>query len=135
MVLIISNSKFYSIFLERCKENTINLVLSKDYHCANEEKLKERMRITSGVHLYYIDHYVDVLNFDNPNIKFKNRIENSIQLKNYPVNHLNFDPSLVKTHNGLILDNIKNEETFICERNDVFIYKTGNNYIYTVYYF
>ena len=130
-----SKSKFYSIFLERCKEDTTNLVLGEDYHCSNEEKLKERIGITSGAHLYYIDHYVDVLNYDNPNTKFINRIENSIQLRNYPVNHLNFDPSLVRTHNGLIFDNIKNEEAYIYERNDVFTYETGDSYIYTVYYF
>jgi hypothetical protein len=130
-----SNSKFYSIFLEICKENTVNLILGEDYHCTNEEKLKERIGITSGAHLYYIDHYVDVLNYDNPNTKFINRIENSIQLNNYPVNHLNFDPSLVKTHNGLIFDNIKYEKTYIYERNDVFTYETGNSYVYTVYYF
>ena len=108
-----SNSKLYSIFLERCKEDTTNLLLGEDYHCSNEEKLKERIGITSGVHLYYIDHYVDVLNYDKPNTKFINRVENSIQLKNYPVNHLNFDPSLVRTHNGLIFDNIINEESYI----------------------
>ena len=130
-----SNSRFYSVFLEKCKEDTINLILGEDYHCSNEEKLKERIGITSGAHLYYIDHYVDVLNYDNPNTKFINRIENSIQLKNYPVNHLNFDPSLVRTHNGLIFDNIKNEEAYIYERNDVFTYETGDSYIYTVYYF
>ena len=130
-----SNSKFYSIVLERCKENTINLILGEDYHCTSEEKLKERIGITSGVHLYYIDHYIDVANYKNPNTKFINRIENSIQLNNYPINHLNFDPSLVKTHNGLIFDNIKNEETYIYQRNDVFTYETGNSYVYTVYYF
>ena len=129
------NSSFYSIFLEKCKEDTINLILGEDYHCSNEQKLKERIGITSGVHLYYIDHYVDVLNYDNQNTKFINRIENSIQLKNYPVNHLNFDPSLVRTHNGLIFDNIKNEEAYIYGRNDVFTYETGDSYIYTVYYF
>ena len=130
-----SNSKFYSIFLERCKEDTINLILGEGFHCSNEERLKERIGITSGAHLYYIDHYVEVLNYDNPNKKFINRIENSIQLKNYPVNHLNFDPSLVRTHNGLIFDNIINEEAYIYERNDVFTYETGDSYVYTVYYF
>jgi len=130
-----SNSKFYSIFLERCKENTINLILGEDYHCSNEDQLKERIGITSGAHLYYIDHYVDVLNYDKPNTKFINRIENSIQLKNYPVNHLNFDPSLVRTHNGLVFDNVINEESYIYERNDVFTYETGDSYVYTVYYF
>ena len=85
--------------------------------------------------MFYIDHYVDVLNYKNPNAKFLYRVENAIKNNIYPMNHLNFNPVLLKTHNGIVLDNIEEEEAYIYERNDVFTYESNDNGIYTVYYF
>ena len=30
------NKSYYSVILERCREDTINLVLGKGYHCKND---------------------------------------------------------------------------------------------------
>ena len=64
-----------------------------------------------------------------------NRVENAINYENYPMNNLNFNPVLLKTDNGLILDHIVEDEAYIYERNDVLTYQTGESDIYTVYYF
>ena len=130
------NSQYYAIILERCKEETINLVLGgENNHCTSDEKFKDIIGINSAAHMFYIDYYVDVLNYKNPNTKFLNRIENTIKDIIYPSNNLNFNPVLLKTHNGLILDHIEEEEAYIYERNDVFTYESNGNEIYTVYYF
>ena len=131
-----ANSQFYAIVLERCKEETINLILGgENNHCINNEKLDEIIGLNAAAHMFYIDHYVDVLNYENPNTKFLNRVENAIKNNIYPMNHLNFNPVLLKTHNGIVLDNIEEEEAYIYERNDVFTYESNDNGIYTVYYF
>ena len=85
--------------------------------------------------MFYIDYYVDVLNYENPNTKFLNKVENAIKNSIYPMNHLNFNPILLKTHNGLVLDNIEEKEAYLYERNDVFTYESNGNGVYTVYYF
>ena len=82
---------------------------------------------------FFIDNYIDVLNYNNPITKFFFRIENVISTDSYPTNHLNYNPSLIKTHNGLIFDHINNELSYSYERNDVFTYN-DNNKTYTVYY-
>ena len=82
----------------------------------------------------YIDNYVDVLDYKNPITKFFNIIENSIQLDHYFINHLNFNPTLIKTHNGLIFDNIKEELGYSYERNDALSYQNDNNDIIIIYY-
>ena len=128
------NSKYYSIFLEKCKEETINLILGgENNHCVSDEKYEDIIGISSAAHLFYMDHYVyvDVLNYKNPNTKFLNRCENAIKNSIYPMNNLNFNP----VFNGLVLDNIKEEEAYIYERNDVFTYESKDHGIYTVYYF
>ena len=131
-----ANSQYYAIVLERCKEETINLILGgENNHCVSDEKFDDIIGISSAAHMFYIDYYVDVLNYKNPNTKFLNRVENAIKNSIYPMNNLNFNPVLLKTHNGLVLDNIEEEEAYIYERNDVFTYESKGNGIYTVYYF
>ena len=132
-----NKSQYYGIVLERCKEETINLILGgENNHCTSDEQLKEIMGFSSIAHLFYVDHYVDVLNYKNPNTKFFNRVENVINFDNYPMNNLNFDPVLLKTHNGLVLDHIEEEEAYLYVRNDVLTYQSSNDTdIYTVYYF
>ena len=51
------------------------------------------------------------------------------------VNHLNFDPVQIKTHNGLIFDNIEEEALPIFGRNDVFTIEKGEYDIFTTYIF
>ena len=130
------NSQFYAIILERCKEETINLILGgENNHCTNDEQFKEIMGLTSIAHMFYVDYYVDVLNYKNPNTKFLNRVENAINFGNYPMNNLNFNPVLLKTHNGLVLDHIEEKEAYIYERNDVLTYQSNGIEIYTIYCF
>ena len=101
----------------------------------SDVKFDDIMGVSSAAHLFYMDHYVDVLNYKNPNTKFLNRCEISIKNSIYPINNLNFNPILLKSDNGLVLDNIEEEETYIYERNDVFTYESKDYGIYTVYYF
>ena len=132
-----NKSQYYAIILERCKEETINLILGgENNHCTTDEQLKEIIGLSSIAHMFYVDYYVDVLNYKNPNTKFLNRVENVINFENYPMNNLNFDPVLIKTHNGLVLDHIEEEEAYLYERNDVLTYQNRNDIdIYTVYCF
>ena len=129
-----SNNSFYSIILERCEEETVNLIMDKDTHCRSEDEINAIIGFNSAAHLFLIDNYIDVLNYSNPKRKFFYRIENTIQRGNYPINHLNFNPSLIKTHNGLILDKVKDEKSYSYEKNEVYTFNDKNE-TYTVYYF
>ena len=129
-----SNNKFYNAVVEKCKESTVNLILGEGNHCRNDSEINSILGFNGGAYLYYIDNYVDVLDYKNPITKFFNIIENSIQLDHYFINHLNFNPTLIKTHNGLIFDNIKEELGYSYERNDALSYQNDNNDIIIIYY-
>ena len=128
------NYSFYSIFLEICKDETLQIIETKDMHCKTFDKIYEMMGSMSLAHLYFIDHYVDPLNYKNPNTKFFNIIENSIQKSSYPINHLNFQSTLIKTHNGLIFDHQEEDKAYIYDKNDVFTFN-NNTGIHTIYNF
>ena len=129
------NYRFYSIILETCKEETLQIIEDNDIHCKSIDKIYEIMGSLSIAHLYYIDYYVDPLNYKSPNTKFFNIIENSIQKSSYPMNHLNFQSALIKTHNGLIFDHLEEDKAYIYERNDVFTFSNNDTGIHTIYYF
>ena len=73
--------------------------------CKNEREIEEISKFRGVVHFNFIDQYVDILNYKDPNKKYIYRIENSIDKDNYSINHLNFNPSIIKTHNGIVLKN------------------------------
>ena len=63
---------YYGIFLERCHEETVSLVLGEGSHCKTPEEINQVVSKPSSTHLFYIDYYVDSLNYKNPNTKFFN---------------------------------------------------------------
>ena len=128
------DNKFYAIVLEKCEEETINLTLGEGFHCKSEAEINETIDTYSAAHLFYIDYYIDVLNYNQPYTKFISRLENSFHLDYYTVNHLYFNPSKVKSHNGLIYDHIEEEASYTYDRND-FLYYPNNKKIYMIYSF
>ena len=128
------NKSFYSVFVERCREETINLVLGKDYHCTNDTEMDELLSHHGVVHFNFIDTYINVLNYSYPITKYIYRIENSLEKEHYSINHLNFNPSLIKTNNGLIWDQYSQETSYSYDRNDAFTYDMRREEVYMGYY-
>jgi hypothetical protein len=124
------DKEYYSVLIEKCEEDTLKLILGEEYNC------KENLELFNGYmgfHFNFIDHFSDVLNYKKPHVKYFSRIENTIVKDNYSVNHLNFNPSIVNTHDGLIFENTKKETSYNFERNDAFAnYKEGTT-IYSIY--
>ena len=127
--------QYYGIFVQACRNETIGLVLGKGSHCKSFNEINEIVSKPSSTHLFYIDNYVDSLNYKNPNTKFFNRVENSFNRERILTNNINLDPVLVKTHNGLVLDNEEEHIAYTYERNDVLTYDIYDSGFYTIYYF
>ena len=128
------NKTYYSVILERCREDTIDLVLGKGYHCKNDTELDEILSHHGVVHFNFIDNYIDALNYSYPITKYFYRVENSLDKDHYTINHLNFNPSLIKTNYGLFWDRYSQETSYSYERNDAFTYELGEEKIYMGYY-
>ena len=129
------NNKYYNMVLERCEEDTISQILGEGSHCKTDIEIRDLLGINAAVHMYLIDHYIDVLNYKSPSTKFFATIENTLKEGIYPTNNLNFYPSFIKTNKGLIFDEIIETSTYSYERNDVFTYDDATNKLYTIYCF
>ena len=130
------NYKVYNLIIEKCQEDTINYILGENSHCKNFSELEEiyaNFSYYGVVSFYFINHYIDALDYENPDVKFFYNVEGILNKEQYSVNNLNFNPSLVKTHNGLIFDNVIEEKGFIYERNDVSIKQSEGNEIFIAF--
>ena len=117
-------NKLYGIFIQKCNNQTIEDVLGEDHVCKTEEQINNYFNIIGGsriIHLYFVNNYINVLNYKNPNNKFFYRIENPFTKEQYTTNDINFNPTFVYSHNELIFDNIRKDVSYMFDRNDIYI--------------
>ena len=127
-----SEMKSYHVVMEKCEEETLELILGNGNKCNSDLDMEYLFGENWGTHFYFIDHYVDVLDFKDPNRKYFYRVENSLSKNYYSLNNLNFNPSSIITNKGILFDDIINELSYIYDRNDVFT-ETNNQNIYMIY--
>ena len=104
-------NKIYGLFIQKCNNDTIKEILGEEYQCKTNEEIGNYFNIRGSriIHLYFINNYINVLNYKNPNNKFFYRIENPFTQNQYASNDININPTLVRSHNGLVLDNIRED--------------------------
>ena len=127
----------YGIYIQKCNNRTIKHVLGNDYQCKNNSEIESYFDIkgTRFFHLYFINNYVDISNYENPYFNYFYRIETQFSAKQYTINELHFTPSLVKTDNGLIFNNTKENISYIFDRENAYIFDTGTKDIYVGFCF
>ena len=126
-------NQFYSLILIKCDQNILNNILDKGYTCKNDDEIETIVNKRGGIHINFIDHYADILNYKEPIKKYINRIENTIDKDNYSINNINYNPILIKTQNGILFSHYEKKNSYYYDRNDVYI-KLINDNIYMVYY-
>ena len=127
-----TSKEFYSIILQKCDPKILNIILDENINCKDDNEIEEMFQYGT-IHFNFIDYYVDLLKYNQPNRKYFYRIENTLDKDNYSVNHLNFNPSIIKTYNGFIFEKYDKELSYLYERNDVFTHINKGN-IYMEYY-
>ena len=132
-----SNYQIYNIVIESCKEDTIDLILGEGSHCKEAEfyEINENFSYFAVAYLYFINNFIDIIKYEKPKKQFLFAVEGTLYKNEYTANHLNFGPAQIKTHNGLIFDNIEEETFHIFERNDVFTSEKAGLDIFTSFVF
>ena len=107
---------YYGIILQKC-ENA-------------PQKLKNELGITSCHHnitqyistvsfnFQIIDHFADMLNYEMPFTKYFYEVTSAINNDNFIIQHLNFNPANMLTHNGFFFDNQIKEEAYFFTQNE-----------------
>ena len=133
------NNKLYGIYIQKCNNTILKNIFGEgnQYECKNDSEIDKFFNFhgTPIMHLYFINNYINILDFNNPNNKFFYRIENPLNKEQYSTNDININPILLKSHVGLVIDNIKEDVSYMFDRNDVYIGKKDNKNLYICYCF
>ena len=78
-----SNANSYNIILEKCEDETLELILGKGSTCKNDSEIGNYFSGKWGTVLYFIDHYIDVLDYKEPNKKYFYSIQNILNKERY----------------------------------------------------
>ena len=107
---------YYGITIEKCKDDNLRK-LSGLGPCKSDEEINDYI-YSCAITLYLVDHYSDVTNYLKPYNKYIYTISNLLAPKIFTVNHLNFNPSMIITHNGIFFDNVVEEKSYIFIQNE-----------------
>ena len=114
----------YNIYLQNCNENLVGEVLGNDSQCKNMTEINQYLqgsRSQKMIHLYFLDHYINNSDYRNPNKPYFSRLETPFELGHYTVQNMKFNPSLIKTDHGIILEKTKKELSYAYDRNEEYI--------------
>ena len=119
-------STYYGIIVEKCKEDNLR-ERSGLKSCKNNDIIDSYI-YSRLIIVYFIDHYSDVLNYKKPFKKYLYSVSNMFFPYSYTVNNINFNPAIVKTHNGIIFDNIVEESSYLFSQNEKITTEDKNDY-------
>ena len=107
---------YYGIVIQRCDKSP-EILKNQGPECLSEEKITN---FISKVSLKYqiIDHYADMLNYEMPFTKYFYEVTSAITNGVYIINHLNFNPANMLTHNGFFFDHQVEERSYFFTQNE-----------------
>ena len=109
-------STFYGIIVQRC-DQAPNSLRRSSVACKSSEEISEAISKLSFKY-QIIDHYADVLNYNKPFTKYFYEVASAVQDGIYIINHLNFNPADMLTHNGIFFDNQIKEHSYFFTQNE-----------------
>ena len=129
------DEQLYNIIAEKCEQSTLNLILGEGHQCKNLSEFESILYNTffGELFIYIINHSVDISNYTNPYKKYIEMVGNVLFSNYYSVNHLNFNPSIIRTYNGLIYDKFNEEYAPIFERHEVYQFDKEKTNIYSIF--
>ena len=129
------NNSLYNIIVKKCDNSTIKEILGEEAYCKSDDEINkffdENIRV---LYLYFLNNYINVLNYDNPINKFFYRITNILIKNQYMENNININPALVKSHDGLIFNKIKEHHSYSFDRNNISIRTSEGIYMAYCFY-
>ena len=104
-----TNNLRYGVYIQKCQ----NILTKKCYESLNDEYFINLFNNNSfGYSISFIEHYIDVDNYNNPIKTSFQRISNTFNKNTYTANHLNYRPINLKTNNGIFFDKVSEKDTF-----------------------
>ena len=106
---------YYGIIMQRCDK--ADKFLLRHGQCKSKKDI-DNVVDSISFNFQIIDHYADMLNYDMPFTKYFYEVTSAITANNFIIQHLNFNPANMLTHNGFFFDNQVREESYFFTQNE-----------------
>ena len=106
---------YYGIIMQRC--DFADTFLKSQGGCKSSAEIDDIVGKIS-FNFQIIDHYADMLNYEMPFTKYFYEVTSAITAENFIIQHLNFNPANMLTHNGFFFDNQVREEAYFFTQNE-----------------
>ena len=130
-------NRIYNLMVIKCDNTLLPNILGKGYKCKDNNEINSFFsgNFTRFLHFYFVNNYINILNYEKPNSHFLYRIETPLLIQQ-TINTIYISPALVKTHDGLVTDHIKEEISYMYDRNIEIIEQYDEKFkLYMVYNF
>ena len=117
-------TKNYGVIITKCKNFVQKLNNEED--CYDRDTIDKYMIESTSLALYVIDHSIEVHNFSYPLKTYLYKITNGMLGTTFTSNQLNFDPVLIKSHNGIMFDHFDITKSYIYNQNAKSNLESGN---------
>ena len=107
---------YYGVVVEKCKNDELRTTSGLG-PCKDIDEINNYI-YSHIIIMYLIDHYSDVLNYLKPFKKYFYSVSNMLFPNSYTVNNMNFNPSMIKSHNGIFFDNVIEELSYLFTQNE-----------------
>ena len=107
---------YYGIIMEKCHNDEAHDI-SGYSECKTDDEISSVINRHS-ITLFLVDHYADALNYEVPFEKYFYAVTTALTANNFAINHLNFNPASMITHNGLFFDNIVKINSYFFTQNE-----------------
>ena len=108
------NNFEYGVYYQRCQNNSV----INGNNCYSKSQQDNYISGVIGYEIYFIDHSIDVEQYNNPIGYAVHRITSELNANSFVLNHLNFHPVVVRTNDGLFFDNLKNTISYNFDYNE-----------------
>ena len=108
---------YYGIIIQKCNEASEFLQTNGGPQCHDPNVIEEYVDSVS-LNFQIIDHYADMLNYEMPFTKYFYEVTSAISNGNLVIQHLNFNPAYMLTHNGYFFDNQVEENAYFFIQNE-----------------
>ena len=110
------NRTYYGIIIQRC-DYVSEYLRSKVPTCKESTEITDYI---SNIVLSFeiVDHYADMLNYEMPFTKYVYELTSAVTNGIYIINHLNFNPASMVTHNGFFFDSKYEEHSYFFTQNE-----------------
>ena len=128
----------YNLYAIKCRDDFVGDILGEGSKCKTTEEINQyfdNLGQTKLFQFYFLNNYVNISSYKNPVNSFIYRLDTPFYLDHYTANYLHINPSKVLTNDGIVFDNVREEETYMYERDDAYVIDKENENLYVIYGF